>query len=223
MAAGVLAEARRQGLALTTLDEATHRHEPAPAPPDLGVTSWGEGGDLRTWSGPRVADLAFALRTAELRWPWQSRRPGSGPGVSCSPCSPQTGRSSLTVGRPATTPASARSAIARRSSGRWPGSVTRAGAAGARAGSGLRARGGGARSARGAWAGRATSGWARSDACPRHDNPAQRAATRRAVEEVSAGARRARLSPSESCAGSRACGSAWRGSRRSRRWRGRRW
>ena len=62
----VIAEARRQGLALTTLDDATHRHAPAPAPPDLGVTSWGEGGDLRTWSGPRVADLAFALRTAEL-------------------------------------------------------------------------------------------------------------------------------------------------------------
>jgi 1,4-alpha-glucan branching enzyme len=63
----VLAEAGRQGLALTTLDEAAQRHEPAPAPPDLGVTSWGEGGDLRTWSGPRVADLAFALRAAELR------------------------------------------------------------------------------------------------------------------------------------------------------------
>lgn len=63
----VLAQARRQGLALTTLDDALHRHEPAPAPADLGVTSWGEGGDLRTWSGPRVADLAFALRTAELQ------------------------------------------------------------------------------------------------------------------------------------------------------------
>ncbi|MDQ2896955.1 MAG: DUF1957 domain-containing protein, partial [Actinomycetota bacterium] len=25
------------------------------------------GGDLRTWSGPRVAELAFALRTAELQ------------------------------------------------------------------------------------------------------------------------------------------------------------
>jgi 1,4-alpha-glucan branching enzyme len=63
----VLTEARRQGLALTTLDEATQRHQPVPAPADLGVTSWGEGGDLRTWSGPRVADLAFAMRTAELQ------------------------------------------------------------------------------------------------------------------------------------------------------------
>lgn len=63
----VLTEAGRQGLALTTLDEATHRHRPAPAPADLGVTSWGEGGDLRTWSGPRVAGIAFALRTAELQ------------------------------------------------------------------------------------------------------------------------------------------------------------
>ncbi|MEO8966036.1 MAG: 1,4-alpha-glucan branching protein domain-containing protein [Solirubrobacteraceae bacterium] len=63
----VLIEAGRQGLALTTLDEATRRRQPAPALADLGVTSWGEGGDLRTWSGPRVAELAFALRTAELQ------------------------------------------------------------------------------------------------------------------------------------------------------------
>ena len=61
-------EAARQGLALTTLDDALERHEPVPAPgADWGSRSWGEGGDLRTWSGPAVADLAWQLRTAELR------------------------------------------------------------------------------------------------------------------------------------------------------------
>jgi len=64
--AAVIAESKRQGLNLTTLDDALARHEPAPAPADLGVSSWGEGGDLRTWSGPAVADLAWQMRSAEL-------------------------------------------------------------------------------------------------------------------------------------------------------------
>jgi 1,4-alpha-glucan branching enzyme len=63
----VLEESQRQDLPLTTLDDAAHRHEPVPAPDDLGVSSWGDGGDLRTWSGPQVAALAWAARTAELR------------------------------------------------------------------------------------------------------------------------------------------------------------
>ena len=29
-------------------------------------SSWGEGGDLSTWSGPAVAEMAFAARAAEL-------------------------------------------------------------------------------------------------------------------------------------------------------------
>ncbi len=62
----VLAESERQGLALTTLDDAQRRCSPAPAPADLGVSSWGEGGDLRTWSGPRVSELAWQARRAEL-------------------------------------------------------------------------------------------------------------------------------------------------------------
>jgi 1,4-alpha-glucan branching enzyme len=62
----VIDEAQRQELELTTLDDALERHEPEPAPDDLGVTSWGEGGDLRTWSAPAVADLAWAARSAEL-------------------------------------------------------------------------------------------------------------------------------------------------------------
>jgi 1,4-alpha-glucan branching enzyme len=62
----VIEEASRQALSLTTLDEALADAEPVPAPGDLGVSSWGEGGDLRTWSGPDVADLAWQARRAEL-------------------------------------------------------------------------------------------------------------------------------------------------------------
>jgi 1,4-alpha-glucan branching enzyme len=63
----VIGESPRQGLELTTLDDALARHEPVPAPANRGVSSWGEGGDLRTWSGPEVADFAWRARTAELR------------------------------------------------------------------------------------------------------------------------------------------------------------
>ncbi|HEX5195546.1 MAG TPA: 1,4-alpha-glucan branching protein domain-containing protein [Solirubrobacteraceae bacterium] len=62
----VLEAADRAGLAFTTLDDALARHEPAAAPARLGVCSWGEGGDLRTWSGPRSAAFAWRTRTAEL-------------------------------------------------------------------------------------------------------------------------------------------------------------
>ena len=62
----VLDEATRQGLTLTTLDDALARYEPAPAPAALPTTTWGAGGDLRTWSGPAVADLAWRARAAEL-------------------------------------------------------------------------------------------------------------------------------------------------------------
>jgi 1,4-alpha-glucan branching enzyme len=63
----VLEESARQGLGLTTLDDAIERHQPV----SLGATrlpdtSWGEGGDLRTWSGPDVAGLAWQARSAEL-------------------------------------------------------------------------------------------------------------------------------------------------------------
>jgi 1,4-alpha-glucan branching enzyme len=39
----------------------------APAPADLGVTSWGAGRDLRTWSAPAAGGLAWRQRDAELR------------------------------------------------------------------------------------------------------------------------------------------------------------
>ena len=60
-------ESARQRLRLTTLDDALERHEPAQAPPELPVSTWGTGRDLRTWSGPPVADLAWQARTAELK------------------------------------------------------------------------------------------------------------------------------------------------------------
>ncbi len=63
----VIDQAERDGLRLTTLDDALARHEPRRAPAELPISTWGEGGDLRTWSGPQVAELAWAARTAELR------------------------------------------------------------------------------------------------------------------------------------------------------------
>ncbi len=67
----VVEECARQGLELVALDEALQRFEPAPpgewrdAPGE--ASSWGAQGDLSTWSGPAVADVAFALRAAELQ------------------------------------------------------------------------------------------------------------------------------------------------------------
>jgi 1,4-alpha-glucan branching enzyme len=63
----VIAEATRVGLELTTLDEAVDQAEPVAAgTAAAGVTTWGEGGDLRTWSAPAVAEFAWRARTAEL-------------------------------------------------------------------------------------------------------------------------------------------------------------
>ena len=50
---------------LVHLDDALD--ETAPAPDPLPVTTWGTPRDLSTWSGPAVADMAFAARAAELR------------------------------------------------------------------------------------------------------------------------------------------------------------
>jgi 1,4-alpha-glucan branching enzyme len=65
----VVAECERQGLALVSLDDALERHEPARRTRETEewlAGTWGEGGDLATWSGPAVADIAFATRAAEL-------------------------------------------------------------------------------------------------------------------------------------------------------------
>jgi 1,4-alpha-glucan branching enzyme len=65
--AAVVEEAARAGLELVGLDEALAGADPAPAPDDLGVTTWGTPRDLSTWSGPAVADLAWRARDGELR------------------------------------------------------------------------------------------------------------------------------------------------------------
>jgi 1,4-alpha-glucan branching enzyme len=64
----VVSEAERRGLELVHLDDALAECDPAPAggAGSECVTSWGTPRDLSTWSGPRVADLAWAARAAEL-------------------------------------------------------------------------------------------------------------------------------------------------------------
>src|SRR5262249_31680829 len=59
-------ECAEHGPAVVALDEAVHRHDPAP-PRELPITSWGEPRDLSTWSGPQVSEIAWAARDAELR------------------------------------------------------------------------------------------------------------------------------------------------------------
>ena len=61
----VLAEAREQGLELTTVSEGVARTEPVER--ELHASSWGTAKDFSTWDSPKVADVAFAARSAELR------------------------------------------------------------------------------------------------------------------------------------------------------------
>jgi 1,4-alpha-glucan branching enzyme len=64
----VIDEAGRQGVALVALDEALGRHEAIDAPPGgLPGSTWGSPRDLSTWDGPRVAELAWRARRAELQ------------------------------------------------------------------------------------------------------------------------------------------------------------
>jgi 1,4-alpha-glucan branching enzyme len=57
-----------QGLELLRLDDALERFEPAPWPAQWRerASSWGQDGDLSTWSAPDVAEIAFQTRAAEL-------------------------------------------------------------------------------------------------------------------------------------------------------------
>ncbi len=66
----VVEECASQGLTLVRLDDALERHQWPRASTTAEAwppSSWGEGGDLSTWSGPAVAEMAFAGRAAELQ------------------------------------------------------------------------------------------------------------------------------------------------------------
>jgi 1,4-alpha-glucan branching enzyme len=67
----VVEECSRQGLELVRLDDALERCEPvaleAEPPSGWAPSTWGAGGDLSTWSGPAVAEMAFAARAGELQ------------------------------------------------------------------------------------------------------------------------------------------------------------
>jgi 1,4-alpha-glucan branching enzyme len=64
----VIEESAAQGLELVRLDDETlERFEPAPiGESEWSTSSWGANGDLSTWSGPVVADMAFVARAGEL-------------------------------------------------------------------------------------------------------------------------------------------------------------
>ncbi len=66
----VVQECSRQGLELVRLDDALERGEPTAEVIDeragWQASTWGKDGDLSTWSGPAVAEMAFATRAAEL-------------------------------------------------------------------------------------------------------------------------------------------------------------
>jgi 1,4-alpha-glucan branching enzyme len=64
----VIEECSRQGLELVRLDDALERIDPAVlvGAEQWAASSWGAGGDLSTWSGPAVAEMAFAARACEL-------------------------------------------------------------------------------------------------------------------------------------------------------------
>jgi 1,4-alpha-glucan branching enzyme len=64
----VVEECSRQGLSLVRLNEATAIRDPARLDDaEWAPSTWGSDGDLSTWSGPAVAEMAFATRAAELR------------------------------------------------------------------------------------------------------------------------------------------------------------
>jgi 1,4-alpha-glucan branching enzyme len=64
----VVEACRAEGVDLVHLDDALEHCDPVDEPDGgLPVTSWGRERDLSTWSGPQVADIAWATRDAELR------------------------------------------------------------------------------------------------------------------------------------------------------------
>jgi 1,4-alpha-glucan branching enzyme len=78
----VVDECARQGLQLVRLDDALERVEPVSAAEAQSegwqAITWGKDGDLSTWSGAAVADMAFAVRAAELEVVAAGERVGVG-------------------------------------------------------------------------------------------------------------------------------------------------
>jgi 1,4-alpha-glucan branching enzyme len=78
----VVDECARQGLELVRLDDARERVGPASAAEARSdgwqAITWGKDGDLSTWSGAAVADMAFAVRSAELEVVAAGERVGEG-------------------------------------------------------------------------------------------------------------------------------------------------
>jgi len=74
----VVEECSRQGLPLVRLDEAAALRDPlAVDDSDWAPSTWGADGDLSTWSGPAVADMAFETRAGELSVLAAGERAGS--------------------------------------------------------------------------------------------------------------------------------------------------
>jgi 1,4-alpha-glucan branching enzyme len=63
----VLEACAQRGVPVLGLDEAVSSLPAVPAPARPRPTSWGEGRDLRTWSGPAAGGLVWRQRAAELR------------------------------------------------------------------------------------------------------------------------------------------------------------
>jgi 1,4-alpha-glucan branching enzyme len=76
---GVLKHARERQLDLVTLPAALDRFRPVERP--LEASSWGKGKDLRTWDSPKVAQIAFGVRSAELRTLAAAATGGRGPAL----------------------------------------------------------------------------------------------------------------------------------------------
>jgi 1,4-alpha-glucan branching enzyme len=72
----VLEEAPARGLELVTVSEGLERMPAVER--SLAASSWGTGNDLSTWDSPRVAEMAFAARSAELRTVAAAARAGGG-------------------------------------------------------------------------------------------------------------------------------------------------
>jgi 1,4-alpha-glucan branching enzyme len=76
----VLRLSPESGVELVTLPHALDTLEPV-AERRLEPSSWGKGKDLSTWDSPRVAELAFAARAAELKTVAAAARATKGPAL----------------------------------------------------------------------------------------------------------------------------------------------